>query len=68
MQRDLSNGMSELSLNEHENALLLQYKELIRDQDKKLQDMQKSMNNMHKTTQGLEVNKEALIAYTNNIF
>ncbi|CAH1104722.1 unnamed protein product [Psylliodes chrysocephalus] len=54
VQRDLSNGMSELSLNEHENALLLQYKELIRDQDKKLQDMQKSMNNMHKTTQGLE--------------
>ncbi|KAL1494395.1 hypothetical protein ABEB36_010000 [Hypothenemus hampei] len=41
VQRDLSNGISELSLSEHENALLLQYKDLIRDQDKKLQDWQK---------------------------
>ncbi|KAJ8981002.1 hypothetical protein NQ317_014869 [Molorchus minor] len=41
IQRDLSNGISELSLSERENALLLQYKELIREQDKKLQELQK---------------------------
>lgn len=47
VQRDLSNGISELSLTEHENVLLLQYKELIRDQDKKITDLQ---NNMDKLT------------------
>ncbi|XP_050311494.1 general vesicular transport factor p115 isoform X2 [Anthonomus grandis grandis] len=41
VQRDLSNGISELSLSEHENALLVQYKDLIRDQDKKLQEWQR---------------------------
>lgn len=41
VQRDLSNGISELSLSEHENALLLQYKELIREQDKKINELQK---------------------------
>lgn len=55
VQRDLSNGMSELSLSEHENALLLQYKELIRDQDKKLQDLQKNLNNMQRENQDLKV-------------
>jgi hypothetical protein len=55
VQRDLSNGMSELSLSEHENALLLQYKELIRDQDKKLQDLQKNINNMQRENQDLKV-------------
>ncbi|KAG5863575.1 hypothetical protein JTB14_030078 [Gonioctena quinquepunctata] len=53
-QRDLSNGISELSLNEHENALLLQYKELIRDQDKKIQDLQRQINNLKKENQGLQ--------------
>ncbi|XP_050512744.1 general vesicular transport factor p115 [Diabrotica virgifera virgifera] len=54
VQRDLSNGMSELSLNEHENSLLLQYKELIRDQDKKLQESQKTINNLQKSIRDLE--------------
>lgn len=55
VQRDLSNGISELSLTEHENALLLQYKELIRDQDKKLQALQKSYNALQKENKELEV-------------
>ncbi|KAJ8909576.1 hypothetical protein NQ315_012831 [Exocentrus adspersus] len=54
VQRDLSNGISELSLSEHENALLLQYKELIRDQDKKLQDFQRKLNNLQKEKEQLE--------------
>jgi hypothetical protein len=60
VQRDLSNGMSELSLSEHENALLLQYKELIRDQDKKLQDLQKNINNMQRENQDLKTQIEEL--------
>lgn len=48
VQRDLSNGISELSLSDHENALLLQYKDLIRDQDKKLQDWQRKYNFLEK--------------------
>lgn len=48
VQRDLSNGISELSLSEHENALLLQYKDLIRDQDKKLQEWQRKYSFLQK--------------------
>ncbi|KAJ8953566.1 hypothetical protein NQ318_002986 [Aromia moschata] len=48
VQRDLSNGISELSLSEHENALLLQYKDLIRDQDKKLQELQRNFNSLQR--------------------
>ncbi|XP_056635041.1 general vesicular transport factor p115 [Diorhabda sublineata] len=54
IQRDLSNGISELSLNEHENALLLQYKELIRDQDKKLQESKKTVESLQRRNQELE--------------
>lgn len=46
-QHDLNNGISELSLSEHENGLLLQYKELIREQDRKLQDLQAAINNLN---------------------
>ncbi|EFA08682.1 general vesicular transport factor p115 [Tribolium castaneum] len=60
VQRDLSNGMSELSLSEHENALLLQYKELIRDQDKKLQDVHKSLSNLQRENQDLKGQIEEL--------
>ncbi|XP_017782700.1 PREDICTED: general vesicular transport factor p115 [Nicrophorus vespilloides] len=55
VQRDLSNGMSELSLTAHENALLLQYKELIREQDRRLQDMQKEL------TKSLDEKKHLLV-------
>lgn len=48
VQRDLSNGISELSLSEHENALLLQYKELIREQDKMIQQLQKEVEGVNK--------------------
>lgn len=60
VQRDLSNGMSELSLSEHENALLLQYKELIRDQDKKLQEAHKNINNLQRDNQDLKAQIDEL--------
>lgn len=63
IQRDLSNGMSELSLSEHENALLLQYKDLIRDQDKKLQELQKSLTNAQKQNEELQVFIDFIILY-----
>lgn len=55
VQRDLSNGISELSLSEHENALLLQYKDLIRDQDKKLQEWQRKYAFLQKQFEDLKV-------------
>ncbi|KAK9885410.1 hypothetical protein WA026_010906 [Henosepilachna vigintioctopunctata] len=60
VQRDLHNGISELSLSEHENALLLQYKELIRDQDKKLQDLQKAFTNSQREKDMLKNELEEL--------
>lgn len=43
VQRDLSNGISELSLSESENALLLQYKELIREQDRRIGEVERML-------------------------
>lgn len=60
VQRDLSNGISELSLSEHENALLLQYKDLIRDQDKKLQEWQRKYAFLQKQFEDLKVWKTLL--------
>ncbi|CAH0564036.1 unnamed protein product [Brassicogethes aeneus] len=60
VQRDLSNGLSELSLSEHENALLIQYKELIRDQDKKLHDLQKEIHTMKRENKSLEAQIDEL--------
>lgn len=42
-QKQLSNGMTELSLSEQENGLLLQYKDLIRDQDRRLQESNREL-------------------------
>ncbi|XP_066249415.1 general vesicular transport factor p115 [Euwallacea similis] len=60
VQRDLSNGISELSLSEHENALLLQYKDLIRDQDKKLQEWQRKYAFLQKQFEDLKTQMEEL--------
>ncbi|XP_060522041.1 general vesicular transport factor p115 [Cylas formicarius] len=60
VQRDLSNGISELSLSDHENALLLQYKDLIREQDKKLQELQKKFGHLQKDNDLLKVQIEEL--------
>ncbi|XP_019758753.2 general vesicular transport factor p115 isoform X1 [Dendroctonus ponderosae] len=60
VQRDLSNGLSELSLSDHENALLLQYKDLIRDQDKKLQDWQRKYNFLEKQYDEVKVQADEL--------
>lgn len=58
VQRDLSNGISELSLSEHENALLLQYKELIRDQDRQLQELHKKYSALQRFNEELEVSRQ----------
>ncbi|CAG9773827.1 unnamed protein product [Ceutorhynchus assimilis] len=60
VQRDLSNGISELSLSEHENALLLQYKDLIRDQDKKLQECQRKYAFLQKQFEDVKAQKDEL--------
>lgn len=60
VQRDLSNGISELSLSEHENALLLQYKDLIRDQDKKLQEWQRKYAFLQKQFEDLKAQMDEL--------
>lgn len=60
IQRDLSNGISELSLSEHENALLMQYKELIRDQDKKLQDLNKQLKHLERDNDSLKAQIDEL--------
>lgn len=60
VQRDLSNGISELSLSEQENALLLQYKELIRDQDKRLQELQRDYQSVQFENQRLREQVEEL--------
>ncbi|XP_018563600.1 general vesicular transport factor p115 [Anoplophora glabripennis] len=67
VQRDLSNGISELSLSVHENALLLQYKELIRDQDKKLQDLQRNFNNVQREKEQLENQTSELVQRNNEL-
>ncbi|XP_069699958.1 general vesicular transport factor p115 isoform X3 [Periplaneta americana] len=43
---DLVNGSSELSMSASENSLLLQYKDLIREQDRKLQDLTQTMDRL----------------------
>ncbi|KAF5270697.1 hypothetical protein FQA39_LY01435 [Lamprigera yunnana] len=42
-QKQLSNGMTELSLSEQENGLLLQYKDVIRDQDRRIQETNREL-------------------------
>lgn len=54
-QKQLSNGMTELSLSEQENGLLLQYKDLIREQDRQLQDMKKEMELLKQERNNLQV-------------
>lgn len=63
VQRDLSNGMSELSLSEQENALLLQYKELIREQDRKFQELQKAYGMLQRENLDLKVCKRSCQTY-----
>lgn len=49
------NGISELSLSEQENGLLLQYKELIRDQDRRLQEMTSHISSLTESKNSLQV-------------
>jgi hypothetical protein len=51
-QGELVNGSSELSMSASENSLLLQYKDLIREQDQKLQELTQTINRvtMEKST------------------
>lgn len=59
VQRELSNGnLTELSLSEHENALLLQYKDVIRDQDRRLNEMQKQLDYLQQEKLQLNVSNK----------
>ncbi|KAF5291451.1 hypothetical protein FQR65_LT01762 [Abscondita terminalis] len=59
-QKQLSNGMTELSLSEQENGLLLQYKDVIRDQDRRLQDLHKDITRITQERDELYVQVEDL--------
>jgi hypothetical protein len=45
-QDDLVNGSSELSMSASENSLLLQYKDVIREQDRKLQELTQTVDRL----------------------
>lgn len=60
-QRDLMNGISELSLSEQENGLLLQYKELIREQDRRLQELTAAVNNLTQEKISIQVILEMIL-------
>ena len=45
-QGDLVNGSSELSMSASENSLLLQYKDLIREQDHRLQELTQTIDRL----------------------
>ncbi|KAK4874155.1 hypothetical protein RN001_013515 [Aquatica leii] len=59
-QKQLSNDMTELSLSEQENGLLLQYKDVIRDQDRRLQDLNKDLMRITQERDNLQVQNEDL--------
>ncbi|KAK9708808.1 hypothetical protein QE152_g26977 [Popillia japonica] len=52
--------MTELSLSEHENALLLQYKDVFRDKDRRLSDIQRQLELMGYEKQQLSNQLEEL--------
>jgi hypothetical protein len=54
-QGDLVNGSSELSMSASENSLLLQYKDLIREQDCRLQELTQSVNRLTAEKSTLQV-------------
>lgn len=59
-QKQLSNGMTELSLSEQENGLLLQYKDVIRDQDRRLQELQRELSKVRAEHNDLHVQSEEI--------
>lgn len=59
-QKQLSNGMTELSLSEQENGLLLQYKDVIRDQDRRLQELQRELGKVRAEHNDLHVQSEEI--------
>lgn len=54
-QGDLVNGTSELSMSASENSLLLQYKDLIREQDRKLQELTQTVDRLTAEKSTLQV-------------
>lgn len=61
VQRDLMNGLSELSLSEQENGLLLQYKELIREQDRRLQEASNTIDQLNSQQAQLQAQIEEMV-------
>lgn len=64
-QGDLVNGSSELSMSASENSLLLQYKDLIREQDRKLQELTQTIDRLTAEKSTLQAQVEDL---TSTIF
>lgn len=60
VQRDLMNGLSELSLSEQENGLLLQYKELIREQDRRFQKASNTIEQLNSHHAALQAQLEEM--------
>jgi hypothetical protein len=62
-QGDLVNGSSELSMLASESSLLLQYKELIREQDHKLQELTQTIERLIVDKSTLQVRHPHLSYY-----
>lgn len=58
---DLVNGSSELSMSPSENSLLLQYKDLIREQDHKLQELTQTIGRLTVDKSTLQVRHPQLL-------
>jgi hypothetical protein len=59
-QGDLVNGSSELSMLASENSFLLQYKELIREQDHRLQELTQTIEKLTVEKSALQVRHPSL--------
>ena len=55
MKNDLANGLSEMTLTDEENGLLMQYKNLIREQDDKLRSLSVSLASFAEDKRVLQV-------------
>lgn len=60
-QGDLVNGSSDLSMSPSENSLLLRYKDLIREQDHKLQELTQTIDRLTVDKSTLQVRHPQLL-------
>ncbi|XP_018325488.1 general vesicular transport factor p115 [Agrilus planipennis] len=60
-QKQLSNGMTELSLSEQENGLLLQYKDLIREQDNMMKNLNAELGKLKEENTNLKTQLDEVL-------